>query len=309
MSNINITTIVLLAFQNLHNFNIILLFLLIVVYCLTICGNLLIILLTIISRGLHSPMYIFLTQLSMSDILLATTIVPNVLHVLLFEGRTMSFMGCIVQFYLFGVSEASDCLLLTLMSYDRYLAICRPLHYKSLMNRTLYLKLIFISWTLSFSLMLLETINISKLHFCGPRIIDHFFCDLNPLLGLSCSDRTRVKMEVALLCIPVIVCPFLAIIISYIYILFTILKIQSTNGRQKAFSTCSSHLAVVCLFYGTLIGIYALPSSGESTIDKGFSLLYTVVTPFLNPIIYSLRNKDMKAAFMIFWVKVKNICV
>ncbi|XP_063305960.1 olfactory receptor 10AG1-like [Pelobates fuscus] len=296
MQHINITTVILLGFQNLHNLNIVFFFIILTIYCLTIFGNLLIILLSTCKSGLHSPMYIFLTQLSLSDILLTTDIIPNMLHVLLNKRGTMYFSACIIQFYFFGVSETSECLLLTVMAYDRYLAICKPLQYNVLMNHASCLKLLIMSWSLSFTLMLIETINIYKLYFCGPHIIDHFFCDFYPLLELSCSDVSRVKTEVTILCIPVIICPFMIIIVSYIYIIFTILKIKSINGRQKAFSTCSSHLTVVSIFYGALIGIYALPT-GEST-RKVSSLLYTIVIPFLNPIIYSLRNKDIKKAIL-----------
>ncbi|XP_053319926.1 olfactory receptor 1500-like [Spea bombifrons] len=307
MDNVNITTVFLLGFQCPDTIRIILFFALLLIYGLTIAGNLLIILSTTYVRGLHCPMYVFLTQLSISDCLLTTNIVPFMLHALLHGGGTMPFTACMSQFNLFGVSEASACLLLTAMAYDRYVAICKPLHYNLIMDFTLCFKLIMVSWMLSFSLMLIETINIHKLNFCGPHVIDHFFCDFYPLLELSCSDVSRVRLEVALLCIPVIICPFIIIIISYIYIAFTILKIQSISDRQKAFSTCSSHLIVVSLFYGTLIGIYALPIRNQALLPgKLLSLLYIVVTPFLNPIVYSLRNREMKDSFTILIVYVQN---
>ncbi|XP_053319920.1 olfactory receptor 11L1-like [Spea bombifrons] len=293
----NVTTVLLLGFQNVHSFRILIFLLILVVYCVTTSGNVLIIALVSCSKNIRSPMYFLLSQLSVSDLLLSSDITPNLLHVLLNDTGTISLPGCISQFYFFGSSEISECFLLTAMSYDRYLAICKPLYYNSLMSHGFCLKLIIISWLLSFSIMLAEALKIYKLHFCGPRVINHFFCDFYPLLELSCSDVSRVKREVTLLCIPVIICPFAIIMVSYAYIVFTILSISSLPGRQKAFSTCSSHLTVVTIFYGTLIGMYVIPTRGKSlSAGKVLSMLYTVVTPFLNPIIYSLRNKDIRKA-------------
>ncbi|XP_018415323.1 PREDICTED: olfactory receptor 11L1-like [Nanorana parkeri] len=267
------------------------------VYCMTVFCNLVIIILVIYSKTLQSPMYFFLTQLSTNDILLTSAIVPNTLNVSLNDGGKISFAGCITQFYFFGASETFECLLLTVMSYDRYLAICHPLRYSVLMNRWLCLKLVFVSWMLSFSITLIDTLTLSKLEFCKSNIIDHFFCDLDPLMEISCSDTYYLQLEVSLLSTPIAIMPFIMIVISYTYIIFAILKIQSKAGKQKAFSTCSSHLSVVIMFYGTLIGIYVLPSR-EQALNTGkiLSLSYTVVIPFLNPIIYSLRNQDIKKA-------------
>lgn len=252
-----------------------------------------IIILVFCSKTLQSPMYFFLTQLSTNDILLTSAIVPNTLYVSLNDGATISFAACITQFYFFCASEISECLLLTVMSYDRYLAICNPLRYSVLMNRGLCLKLIIASWMLSFSLI--DIVSLSKLEFCKSNIIDHFFCDLGPLMNISCSDTYFLQLEVTLLSIPLVIIPFIMLVISYAYIIFAILKIQSKSGRQKTFSTCSSHLSVVIMFYGTLIGIYVLPNR-EQTLNTGkiLSLSYTVVIPLLNPIIYSLRNQDIK---------------
>ncbi|CAH2272528.1 olfactory receptor 11L1-like, partial [Pelobates cultripes] len=265
---------------------------------------------------LQSPMYLFLAQLSVSDIFLITNIVPSTLHIVLGDGGTMSFAGCLVQFYVFSVSETFECLLLTLMAYDRYLAICNPLHYSSLMKHAICIKLIIMSWLLSFSIILIDTISISRLHFCGPNIIDHFFCDLSPLLSLSCSDTSIIMLEVSIMSIPVVIFPLIIIIISYAYIVLTILEISSSKGRWKTFVTCSSHLTVVSIYYGTLSSIshltvvsifygtlnasYMIPANGDSlNVNKLVSLLYTVVTPMINPIIYSLRNNDIKEAIKI----------
>ncbi|XP_056424958.1 olfactory receptor 1496-like [Hyla sarda] len=290
-----VTKIFLLGFQNLHSFKILFFLLLLLIFCVTICGNLLIIMVVSYSRSLHSPMYFFLTQLSSSDILLSTIIVPNMLHVVLYEGRSLPFIDCLIQFYFFAVSETLESLFLTVMSYDRYQAICNPLHYSSVMDLTFCLKAVLLFWVMTFAATLTFTVTMSQLQFCGPNIIDHFFCDLDPILKLSCSETFNVKLEDMILAVPFMICPFMVIMVSYIYIIFTILKIPSTTGRQKTFSTCSSHLAVVSLFYGSLICIYFFPN--KENVKKILSMFYTVVTPLLNPMIYSLSNREIKQAF------------
>ncbi|KAM5171660.1 olfactory receptor 1468-like [Mantella aurantiaca] len=278
-------------------YNLLLFTLVFIIYIVTICGNFLIIFLVYYSKTLHSPMYFFLSQLSVSDIMLTTDIAPNMLNIVLHERTSISFPGCITQYYFFGSVETFECFLLTVMSYDRYIAICSPLHYVTIMNPGLCIKLVFASWLLSCCIALILTIGICQLEFCGPNTIDHFYCDFNPLVELSCSDATRVQLELTLLCFPVIVFPFFVIVISYTYIVLTMIKISSFSGKLKSFSTCSSHLIVVFIFYGTLIVMYVLPNEGQSQmIKKILSMLYTVFTPFLNPFIYSLRNKDIKDA-------------
>nr|DBA29691.1 TPA: hypothetical protein GDO54_005753 [Pyxicephalus adspersus] len=287
----------LLGFHNLGEFNLLFFTLLLVIYCMTIFGNLLIIVLVSYNKTLQSPMYFFLTQLSLTDVLLTTDICPNMLNIVLHEQAAISFPGCIIQVYFFGLSETSECLLLTLMSYDRYIAICFPLHYASTMSHGLCIKLVFSSWLISFAIPVILTLGICQLQFCGPNIIDHFFCDFNPLVDLSCSDTSVVLIESTLICFPVIVLPFLVIVVSYTYIVSSVIKIPSFLGRYKSFSTCSSHLTVVSIFYGTLIAMYVLPNKGQShTSAKILAMLYTVFTPFFNPFIYSLRNKDIKKA-------------
>ncbi|XP_075131667.1 olfactory receptor 11L1-like [Leptodactylus fuscus] len=296
-SNSNtVTEIFLLGFHNLQSFRICFFLLLLLIYCLTICGNLLIILVVSYSRSLHSPMYFFLTQLSITDILLSTTIVPLMLHVVLDDGSFVSVIGCLIQFYCFIASESLECLLLTVMSYDRYQAICCPLHYSSVMDLTFCLKSVLFCWFMSFVSVLNFSVTMSYLWFCGPNTIDHFFCDFDPLLDLSCSDTFFIKLEDILLGIPFVVFPFIVIVVSYVYIILTILKIPSVTGRQKTFSTCSSHLAVVSLYYGSIISNYLFPNTENA--KKILSLLYTVVTPLLNPIIYSLSNRDIRQAFI-----------
>ncbi|XP_075715735.1 olfactory receptor 5G9-like [Rhinoderma darwinii] len=296
----NLTTVTeffLLAFQVSQDLQILLFFLLLVVYCGTLCGNLLIISLVSTSKNLHTPMYFFISQLSISDILLTTTIVPNMLHIILSNGGTITFINCLTQFYFFGVSEAFECFLLTVMSYDRYVAICNPLRYTSIMTSGHCVILVAICWFLGFFIILINIITTSTLSFCGPNIIDHFLCDLVPLLELSCSDTFIIQLEVYLQSIPIVIIPTTIIVMSYTYIILAILRIPSSIGRQKAFSTCSSHLIVVSIFYWTLFGVYIIPTKGQTaTISKILSLLYTVITPFINPIIYSLRNKDIRKA-------------
>ncbi|XP_077327812.1 olfactory receptor 11L1-like [Lithobates pipiens] len=297
----NVTTVHILGFQNLHNYKFLLFCLLLLAFCVSLCGNALIIILVFYSKNLKSPMYSFLSQLSLCDLLLSIDSIPSTLHVVLKEGGTMSLAGCIIQYIFFVLSECSEGLLLTVMSYDRYLAICNPLHYASTMGGGLCQKLSIMAWTPSFIYSLILSVSIGGLNFCGPNIIDHFFCDLAPILDLSCSDVFFIQMQIKLLCVPGVLFPFLAIVISYVYIAKAILKMSSLSGRQKAFFTCSSHLTAVCLYYGTVIVAYIFPASLHSlTMNKILTMIYAVVTPSLNPIIYSLRNKDI-------WKAITNI--
>ncbi|XP_075715790.1 olfactory receptor 5V1-like [Rhinoderma darwinii] len=249
-------------------------------------------------------MYFFITQLSLCDILVTTDIVPTLLLTVLYGGSTMTLIGCIIQLSLFVISDSSECLLLSLMSYDRYLAICNPLRYNSIMNHVFCVTSVIVTWLVSFMVMLIDVISFYNLHFCGPHVIDHFYCDLEPILQLSCSDTSIIHKQIFILGYFIVMGPFIIIVMSYVYIVNTILKIPSNTGRHKAFSTCSSHLIVVSLFYGTLIIVYMFPPRGQSLIlSKILSLSYTVVTPMLNPIIYTLRNKDFKEAFY----KIKHV--
>ncbi|KAG9461139.1 hypothetical protein GDO78_017966 [Eleutherodactylus coqui] len=293
-----ITEFFLLGFQGSQCLRISLFCLLLIIYCGTICGNLLIITLVSTTKNLHTPMYYFISHLSISDILLTTDIVPNMLHILLNNGGTITFMGCIIQHYFFGVAETLECLLLTVMSYDRYVAICVPLRYTTIMTWTRCVKLTVMCWLVSFTIILSYTISILVLDFCGTNVIDHFYCDLLPLLEISCSDTFFIQLEMYVLSIPAIFIPTIIIITSYVNIVSAILSIPSSTGMHKAFSTCSSHLIVVSIFYWSMFSVYVFPTRGRTlTLSKVLSLLYTVFTPFINPIIYSLRNKDIKKAY------------
>ncbi|KAG8573898.1 hypothetical protein GDO81_008921, partial [Engystomops pustulosus] len=272
----------LLGFQIGQDLRFLLFSLFFVIYCGTLCGNLLIITLVSTSRSLHTPMYFFISQLSISDIMLITNIVPNLLHILLNNGGAITLMGCITQFYFLCAPEVFDCFILAVMSYDRYVAICNPLRYTSIMTSGHCVILSLACWLYGFSIILIFIIKIAKLIFCGPNIIDHLYCDVVPLLELACSDTFIMRLEIYLLGIPNIFIPTTIIILSYTHIVSVILKISSSTGRQKAFSTCSSHLIVVSIFYWTMFCVYVVPTNGLTlTMNKTLSLLYTLLCSLL----------------------------
>ncbi|XP_077118564.1 olfactory receptor 11L1-like [Ranitomeya variabilis] len=292
-----VTEFFILGFQDSQGFRISLFCLFLVVYCGTICGNLLIITLVSTSKNLHTPMYFFISQLSISDILVITDIVPYLLHVLMNNGGSISLIECITQLYFLGASESSECFLLAMMSYDRYVAICNPLRYSSIMTSGYCVILSITCWLFGFSFIFIYIIHTAKLNFCGANIIDHLFCDFVPLLELACSDVFIIHLEMYLLSILIVFVPSTIIVLSYTYIVLAVIKIPSSTSRQKAFSTCSSHLMVVSLYYWTMFSVYIVPAKGRSlTMSKILSLLYTVFTPLVNPIIYSLRNRDIRKA-------------
>ncbi|XP_053308790.1 olfactory receptor 11L1-like [Spea bombifrons] len=303
-----VTEFILLGFGTYRSYgvSIVLFIIFLNIFVFTIAGNVLIILLVLCSNHLQSPMYFFLSHLSFADILLSTNTVPNMLGAILLGRKIMTSLGCLTQFYFFSGTTITECFLLSLMSYDRYLAICNPLRYTSIMDSNSQVYLSTIPWLLGFMLNLTSVIPISNFQFCDGNIIDHFYCDVSPLQKLSCSDTYLAEFIIFVLSIPIFICPCGFIIVTYVFIFITILRIPSTTGRQKTFSTCSSHLLVVGTFYGTLITKYMIPSTGHSLlVNKIISLLHTVFTPLLNPIIYSLRNQDIKVALKKIFVGLK----
>ncbi|XP_036041918.1 olfactory receptor 1L6-like [Onychomys torridus] len=266
-------------------------------YLVNVIGNSVIIAAIQGDAHLHTPMYFFLSNLSLVDICFTTVIVPQMLVNLLTQRKTILFIQCLSQMYFFVAFGITDSFLLAAMAIDRYVAICNPLHYTTIMSPRRCRLLVMASWTVSHLHSLTHTILMGRLSFCGPNVIHHFFCDVQPLLTLSCSDTSINELLAFTEGSIVIMSPFIFIVISYVYITQTILRVPSVGARYKAFSTCGSHLTVVALFYGTIISVYIRPSSTYSvTKDRVVTVIYTVVTPMLNPFIYSLRNKDMKQA-------------
>ncbi|XP_063785720.1 olfactory receptor 10A3-like [Pseudophryne corroboree] len=297
MNGTVITEFFLLGFGNLHNLRILLFSFFLVIHVTALSANVFVIVLVVLNQSLHSPMYFLLSQLSLSEILFTSNIVPTMLWLILAGGGKVSVALCIIQFYLLGVPAMSQCLLLAAMSFDRYVAICRPLHYAIIMTLRCQLQIVTFCWLVSFTLSFVVYIFLRKLQFCGLNVINHFYCDITPVLELSCSDTSSLKMVAFLESISVVLTPLVFIIATYISILHTILRIPSTTGKQKAFSTCSSHLTFVCMYYGVLTSIYIFPPSNNSiNANKSLSLLYTLVTPLFNPLIYTLRNRDIRAA-------------
>ncbi|XP_056424982.1 olfactory receptor 11A1-like [Hyla sarda] len=295
MNSTTVTKFLLLGFPALNGYKFPFFSIVLSMYCMTICENLLIILLVSTSQRLHSPMYFFLGHLALTDIILITSVVPKMLDVIIREGSVISFSDCFTQFYLYGGTVSAECYLLTVMSYDRYLAICKPLHYVSMMSVQLRYSLVVSSWALSFSIAVITVFLVYDLDFCGPNVINHFLCDFSPLLELSCSDTTVMEIEIIVASVPVILFPFLFIIITYVHIFISIFGISSTSGRKKTLSTCSSHLIVVSTYYGSMLIIYMVPHRGHSvSINKYISLVFIVLTPLLNPVIYSLRNQEIR---------------
>ncbi|KAM5148818.1 olfactory receptor 4E2-like [Mantella aurantiaca] len=267
-----------------------------VVYIMTVFGNAVIVLVIELDVRLQTPMYFFLTNLSFLDICYSSVTVPKLLDILFADNRRIPFAGCIFQMYLFHVLASSEMFLLTAMAYDRYVAICHPLRYATLMRRAVSLPLCACAWLGGLIHSTFHTAFLLRLSFCGPNQMDNIFCDATPLIKLSCSDATLD--EIMLTVTPGILGPlcFGVVLLSYSYIIRSILKIKSNDGRRKTFSTCASHLIVISIFYGTGIIVYLQPMSVYSSANRFITIFYAVITPMLNPIIYTLRNKDVKGA-------------
>ncbi|KAM5132402.1 olfactory receptor 5G9-like [Mantella aurantiaca] len=267
------------------------------IYFIIVVGNVGLISLTIADKHLHKPMYFFLSNLSFVDLTYSTSVTPKMLRDFLCDTKAITFLGCAVQMYVFGSFATVECLLLAIMAYDRYVAICIPLLYQVHMSNVFCLRMLVAAYGGGFLNSLVHTIFVFRLNFCSSNIIDHFFCDVPPLLKLSCSD---ISMNMAVLIILAglfTTGSFVLIFVSYTNIVMAILRIRSAQGRYKAFNTCASHMTVVSLLYGTVLFMYFRPSTSYALQqDRVASVFYSIVIPMLNPIIYSLRNAEVKEA-------------
>nr|XP_048316332.1 olfactory receptor 493 [Myodes glareolus] len=293
----SVTEFILLGLTDDPVLKIILFTVILCIYLVTISGNLSTILLIRVSSQLHHPMYFFLSHLASTDIGYSSSVTPNMLVNFLENQSTISYLGCFIQFSSAAFFGAVECFLLAAMAYDRFIAICNPLLYSTKMSTQVCIQLVVGSYiggflnSSSFALFFLSLV------FCGPNRVNHFYCDFAPLVELSCSDVGVYAVVTSFSAASVTMITVLVISVSYTYILITILKMSSTEGRQKAFSTCTSHLTAVTLFYGTITFIYVMPKSSYSTDqNKVVSVFYMVVIPMLNPLIYSLRNNEIKGA-------------
>uniref|UniRef100_A0A8C6X827 Olfactory receptor n=1 Tax=Naja naja TaxID=35670 RepID=A0A8C6X827_NAJNA len=291
----SVTTFILLGFS-FPQMGILLFTLFFIIYSLSIVGNLLIVLLVVANQHLHTPMYFFLVNLSCLEICYISTILPRMLASFVTGDKSISIYECMTQYYFFGFLASTECYLLAMMSYDRYLAICKPLHYASVMNGKLCLQLALTSWMSGLLTNAIITFFLVQLTFCGPSEIDHFFCDVYSVANLSCSSTHLVKLATFIL--GSMGTPFILTMTSYTYILYTVFQMKSKKAQEKAFSTCSSHLTVVSFFLFSLFLVYVVPETERlKELHKIFSLFYTVLPPMVNPIIYSLRNREVKEAF------------
>ncbi|XP_016059448.1 PREDICTED: olfactory receptor 5L1-like [Miniopterus natalensis] len=292
-----VTEFILLGLSDVPELRVFLFMVFLLIYGVTVLGNLGMITLIQVSSQLHTPMYFFLSHLSFIDYCYSTIIVPKMLANILNENKTISFLGCMVQFYLFCAYGITEVFLLAVMAYDRFVAICNPLLYTVSMSRGLCVELV--------SCCYLGGTVCSLIHLClaleipsyRSNVINHFFCDLPPLLSLACSDVSMNELLLYIVASFNEVTTVAIILTSYVFILVTILRMRSAEGRHKAFATCASHLTAIAVFHGTILFTYLRPNSGSNSVtDKVATVFYTVVIPMLNPLIYSLRNRDVKAA-------------
>ncbi|XP_063291749.1 olfactory receptor 5G9-like [Pelobates fuscus] len=290
----SVSEFILLGVTNDPNVQIFLFILFLLIYIVTAFGNIGIMVIIMVFSDLQSPMYFFLSNLSASDLCYSTVVTPKLLHDMFLQKKSISFIGCALQLYLFALFASTECYILSAMAYDRYVAICNPLMYMVIMNRTRCIFLVTAVYAGGFLTAGIHTSTTITLPFCGPNIINHFYCDIPPLMDLACSDPYINKN---IIFVVVFVLGFISVTVilaSYTYIFFTIIKIQSNEGRRKAFSTCTSHLSCVSMFYGTVFFMYLRPASSyHVTQNKVVSVFYTMIIPMVNPIIYSLRNSEV----------------
>ncbi|XP_073468512.1 olfactory receptor 6N1-like [Aquarana catesbeiana] len=298
-----VTEFIIFGFPSFQSLSTLLFCVFLFIYLFTVTGNGIIFLLIILDQKLHTPMYFFVSNLSFLDLSSITVTIPKMLAKFSVHNDKIAYVACFLQMYYFISCQAVECLLLTAMAYDRYMAICSPLHYHNIMVRELYISLAVASWTIGLAYPIATAILAFRLPYCGPNIIHHYYCDHPPLLQLACADTSlNVTIGSSLGAIILLLC-FSVIVTSYVHIIRSVLKIASSKGRKKTFSTCASHFVVVNMFFLPLIFMYVRPTASYSAdIDSLVAMLYTVITPMLNPVVYSLRNKDIKNAFR------KQIC-
>ncbi|KAM9330771.1 olfactory receptor 11L1-like [Gastrophryne carolinensis] len=294
----NVKEFIILGFSNIREYQNVLLVFFLLMYIITIIVN--ISLLTVIrfAHQLHKPMYFFLGNLSFLELGYISVTVPKIIIDIPRKIKSISFAGCITQLFFFTFLGATETILLAVMSFDRYLAVCFPLRYTSIMSHKVCSWFSAASWIFGFLTTSFPIIRISQLHFCSANVINHFFCESAPLLKLSCSNAYFRELTVIICASSVILSSVILTMMSYGYILRTILKITSANGKQKAASTCASHLVVVTTFYTTMFAMYIKPTASEGSLNKVMALFYAVFTPLVNPFIYSLRNKEVKEAIL-----------
>ncbi|XP_027826485.2 olfactory receptor 2G2-like [Ovis aries] len=295
---------ILVGFSDQPQLELILFGVILFLYFMTLLGNSTIILVSLLDSKLHNPMYFFLSHLSFLDLCFTSSIVPQLLVNLGSSDKSITYGGCVVQLYVSLALGSTECVLLAVMSYDRYVAVCRPLHYAFVMHPRVCSILASMAWLSGVTTTLVQSTLTLQLPFCGNRKVDHFFCEVPVLIKLACVDTTFNQAELFVASVLFLVVPLSLILMSYGNIAQAVLKIKSAIGRRKAFRTCSSHLMVVIIFYGTIIFMYLQPAKSRSKDQGKFvSLFYTVVTPMLNPLIYTLRNKEVKIALKKFMGK------
>ncbi|XP_067173401.1 olfactory receptor 6T1-like, partial [Apteryx mantelli] len=299
LNHTTVTEFLLLGFPSLHHQEYLIAIAFLASYLVILVGNLLIIALVLSDRDLHRPMYFFLCNLSSLEIFIATCIIPKTVASLLMGNKTISFPACIIQSYFYFLLGSTEFVLLAVMSYDRYVAICYPLQYPMLMNSRLCVQLLLGSWTAGFLATVVPTVLVVGLPFCNDNRIDHFFCEGVLLIKLSCAETQTVELINFITFSIILLGSLVMTAMSYLYIINTILRLPSASSRNKAFSTCSSHFTIVILGYGSCIFQYVQPSSHHTSYYKTVALLNTVVTPLMSPFIFSLRNEQMKKALKV----------
>ncbi|XP_064141205.1 olfactory receptor 6C4-like [Loxodonta africana] len=292
------TEFILLGLTNQPELRVVIFVFLLLAYMLSILGNLTVIILTLVDPHLKTPMYFFLQNFSFLEISFTSTVIPRLLTSLTTGNKVISFAGCLTQYFFAIFLGATEFYLLASISYDRYVAVCKPLHYLTIMNSQVCIQLVFCSWMGGVLAVLPPAILISQMDFCASNVLNHYYCDYRPLVEIACSDTSLLQLIVILLAVLTLVVTLVLVILSYTHIIRTILRIPSAQQRTKAFSTCSSHMIVISLSYGSCIFLYIDPSAKKGgNFDKEVSLLMTSVSPLLNPFIYTLRNQRVKQAF------------